>query len=58
MLPDIHYYGLAGSSTKFSEATFCIIGLAKIAKIEFLPLDWIYRSIGIMMVYVAVLNRN
>ena len=33
-----------------SEATFHIIGLAKIAKIEFLPLDWIYRSIRIMMV--------
>ena len=33
-----------------SAATFCIIGLTKIAKIEFLPLDWIYRSIRIMTV--------
>ena len=28
-----------------SGAAFCIIGLTKIPKIEFLPLDWIYRSI-------------
>ena len=28
-----------------SEATFRIIGLTKIPKIEFLPVDWIYRSI-------------
>ena len=33
-----------------SEATFRMIGLTKIAKIEFLPLDWIYHSIRIMMV--------
>ena len=33
-----------------SAATFCKIGLTKIAKIEFLPLDWIYRSIRIMTV--------
>ena len=31
-----------------SAATFREIGLAKIAKIEFLPLDWTYRSIRIM----------
>ena len=40
-----------GSSAKLdslkiiSGAAFCIIGLTKISKIEFLPLDWIYRSI-------------
>ena len=28
-----------------SGVTFCIIGLTKIPKIEFLLLDWIYRSI-------------
>ena len=28
-----------------SGAAFRIIGLTKIPKIEFLPLDWIYRSI-------------
>ena len=33
-----------------SAATIRIIGLTKIAKIECLPLDWIYRSIQIMMV--------
>ena len=33
-----------------SEATFPIIGLTKIPKIEFLPLDWIYGSIRIMTV--------
>ena len=33
-----------------SVATFCIIGLTKIPKIEFLLLDWIYRSIRIMTV--------
>ena len=26
-----------------SVGTFCIIGLTKIARIEFLPLDWIYQ---------------
>ena len=30
-----------------SGATFRIIGLTKIPKIEFLSLDWIYRSIQI-----------
>ena len=35
---------------KISVAAFCIIGLTKIPKIEFLPLDWIYRSIRIMTV--------
>ena len=34
-----------------SSVTFRIIGLTKIAKIEFLPLDWIYGSIPIMTVY-------
>ena len=33
-----------------SGATFPIIGLTKIPKIEFLLLDWIYRSIRIMTV--------
>ena len=33
-----------------SGATFHIIGLTKIPKIEFLPLDWIYRSIRIITV--------
>ena len=31
-------------------AAFRIIGLTKIPKIEFLPLDWIYRSVRIMTV--------
>ena len=34
----------------FSEATVHIIGLTKIGKIEFLPLDWIYCSIRIMTI--------
>ena len=33
-----------------SVAVFRINGLTKIPKIEFLPLDWIYRSIRIMTV--------
>ena len=33
-----------------SGAAFRIIGLTKIPKIEFLPLDWIYRSIRIITV--------
>jgi len=44
-------YNAMGSSVeldalekKMGETTFHIIGLAKIPKIEFLPLDWIYRS--------------
>ena len=37
-----------------SRATFCIIGLTKIPKIEFLPLDWIYHSIRIITVIVKV----
>jgi len=36
--------------TNISVAAFCIIGLTKTPKIEFLPLDWIYRSIRIMTV--------
>ena len=45
-----------GSFTKLdslesiSGATFRIIELTKIPKIEFLPLDWIYRSIRIITV--------
>jgi len=35
------------SLENISGATFRIIGLTKIPKIEFLPLDWIYRSIRI-----------
>ena len=35
---------------KISVASFCIIGLTKIPKIEFLLLDWIYCSIRIMTV--------
>ena len=34
-----------------SAAAFCIIGLAKIPRIEFLLLDWIYCSIRIMTVF-------
>ena len=48
---------LTGSSAKLdfhskiiSEATFCIIGLTKTAKIEFLPLDWIYRILTVNFV--------
>jgi len=37
-----------------SGAVFRIIGLTKIPKIEFLPLDWIYRSIRINTVYILV----
>ena len=33
------------------EATVRIIGLTKIPKIEFLPLDWIYCCIQIMIVF-------
>ena len=39
-----------------SGATFHIIGLAKISKIEFLPLDWIYRSIRIITVISCKLS--
>ena len=35
-----------------SGATFRIIGLTKIPKIEFLPLDWMYRSIRIITVSI------
>ena len=47
-----------GSSAKLdsleivSGAAFRIIGLTKIPKIEFLPLDWIYRSIRINTVVI------
>ena len=37
-------------SKTISIATFSIIGLTKIARIKFLPLDWIYHSIRIMAV--------
>ena len=39
-----------------SEATFHIIGLTKIPKIEFLPLDWIYHSIRIITVSEMHIN--
>ena len=39
-----------------SGATFRIIGLTKIPKIEFLPLDWIYRSIRINTVLGYMLS--
>ena len=55
----VSYYGQAGSSAKLdsleiiSAATIRIIGLTKIAKIEFLLLDWIYHSIRIMMIVLV-----
>ena len=51
-----------GSSAKLdsleivSGAAFRIIGLTKIPKIEFLPLDWIYRSIRINKVNTVPLK--
>ena len=39
---------------KISVAAFRIIGLTKISIIEFLPLEWIYRSIRIMMVQMIL----
>ena len=36
-----------------SGATFRIIGLTKIPKMEFLPLDWIYCSIRIITVHTS-----
>ena len=36
-----------------SGATVCIIGLTKIPKIEFLPLDWIYRSIRVKLMNIV-----
>ena len=39
------------NSKIISGTTFHIIGLTKIPKIEFLPLDWIYLSIRIMRVF-------
>ena len=41
-----------------SGATFCIIGLTKIPKIEFLPLDWIYRSIRINTVCAKIYREG
>ena len=38
------------SLENINRATFRITGLTKIPKIEFLPLDWIYRSIRIITV--------
>ena len=38
---------------RISGVTFCIIGLTKIPKIEFLPLNWIYHSIRIITVRVV-----
>ena len=37
-------------SKLITTVAFCIIGLTKLAKIEFLLLDWIYHSIRIMLV--------
>ena len=51
LLRTLHGVNGYGSSAKLdslkiiSGAAFCIIGLIKIPKIEFLLLDWIYRSI-------------
>ena len=45
------------SFAKISGATFRIIGLTKIPKIEFLLLDWIYRSIRIITVF-QITNRQ
>ena len=52
----VYYYGLASSSIHskiISAATIRILELTRIAKIEFFPLDWIYRSIRIMMVLLS-----
>ena len=38
-----------------SGAAFRIIGLTKISKIEFLPLDWIYRSIRNLTVFSVII---
>ena len=38
-----------------SGAAFHIIGLTKISKIEFLPLDWIYRSIRNLTVFSVII---
>ena len=45
-----HKTTVISSSKIISAATFQIIGLTKIAKIKFLPLDWIYHSVRIMTV--------
>ena len=45
-------------SLKNSAATVHIIGLTKIAKIEFFPLDWIYCSIRIMMVGPGIQEKS
>ena len=51
-----------GSSAKLDSlenncgTAFRIIGLTKTPKIEFLPLDWIYRSIRIMMVHMQSMD--
>ena len=41
---------LIGFTENVSPATFRIIGLTKVTRVEFLSLDWIYRSIRIMTV--------
>ena len=46
------------SLKNISGATFRIIGLTKTLKIEFLPLDWIYRSIQIITVLLKGPNAN
>ena len=47
-------YGSWIHSKIISGATFRIIGLTKIPKMEFLPLDWIYRSIRIITVVASI----
>ena len=39
-------------------ATFRIIGLTKIPKIEFVPLDWIYHSIRINTIITIVIHSH
>ena len=41
---------LIGFTKNVSPATFHIIGLTKVTRVEFLSLDWIYRSIRMMTV--------
>ena len=44
------------SLAKNCGAAICIIGLTKTPKIEFLPLDWNYRSIRIMTVHMQSMD--
>ena len=57
MLSGVNSYGSSpklDSLQIISGAAFHIIGLTKIPKIEFLPLDWIYRSIRIITVIATL----